>query len=305
MPLNRIPLLISPELLYALASMGHGDEIVLADSNFPSESVARANGARLILCDGLPIPKLLRHILKLFPLDQYVPQPVALMDLVDNDKSKGLQVPIWEQYKQIVGNNVQFEMVERFQFYERAKKAFAIVLLVRHCLWHSSTSEYGCNVLPLIQLKNLIFSTTMNNPSPSINSLLLNLKSIVELVIKFHGDSLSIQYGAIERIRSAILSILLHGFKQHGNDTFEHVWQFIVRLNSNSQKYIHLLQDVYHKENLRISIEQWIDQSLLTECLSQQLSFIENDIDILEQYYYNIAMTVDILFLGDVKRIYD
>ncbi|CAF5172028.1 unnamed protein product [Rotaria magnacalcarata] len=49
------------------------------------------------------------------------------MDLVDNDKSKGLQVPIWEQYKQIVGNNVQFEMVERFQFYERAKKAFAIV----------------------------------------------------------------------------------------------------------------------------------------------------------------------------------
>ncbi|CAF5182271.1 unnamed protein product, partial [Rotaria magnacalcarata] len=100
MPLNRIPLLISPELLYALASMGHGDEIVLADSNFPSESVARANGARLILCDGLPIPKLLRHILKLFPLDQYVPQPVALMDLVDNDKSKGLQVPIWEQYKQ-------------------------------------------------------------------------------------------------------------------------------------------------------------------------------------------------------------
>ncbi|CAF1364977.1 unnamed protein product [Rotaria magnacalcarata] len=129
----------------------------------------------------------------------------------------------------------------------------------------------------------------MNNPSPSINSLLLNLKSIVELVIKFHGDSLSIQYGAIERIRSAILSILLHGFKQHGNDTFEHVWQFIVRLNSNSQKYIHLLQDVYHKENLRISIEQWIDQSLLTECLSQQLSFIENDIDILEQYYYSNA----------------
>ncbi|CAF4637875.1 unnamed protein product [Rotaria socialis] len=232
MPLQRIPPLVSPELLYALASMGHGDEIVLADSNFPSESVARANGARLILCDGLPIPKLLRQILKLLPLDQYVPQPVALMDLVDNDKSKGLQVPIWEQYKQIVGNNVQFEMVERFQFYERAKKAFAIVL------------------------------------------------------INFHGDSLSIQYGAIERIRSAILSILLHGFKQHGNDTFEHVWQFIVRLNSNSQKYIRLLQDVYHKENLRISIEQWVDQSLLTECLSQQLSFIENDIDILEQYYY-------------------
>ncbi|CAF1030208.1 unnamed protein product [Adineta steineri] len=127
MPLKGIPQLISPELLYALASMGHGDEIVLADSNFPSESIARANGARLISCDGLPIPRLLRQILKLFPLDQYVTEPVALMDLVDNDKKKGLDVPIWNEYKQIVGNNVQFEMVERFQFYERAKKCFAVV----------------------------------------------------------------------------------------------------------------------------------------------------------------------------------
>ncbi|CAF1260078.1 unnamed protein product [Rotaria sp. Silwood1] len=127
MPLKGIPHLISPELLYALASMGHGDEIVLADSNFPSESIARANGARLILCDGLPIPKLLRQILKLFPLDQYVAKPIALMDLVDDDKKKGLDVPIWNEYKEIVGNDVQFEMVERFQFYERSKKCFAIV----------------------------------------------------------------------------------------------------------------------------------------------------------------------------------
>lgn len=127
MPLKGIPELISPELLYALASMGHGDEIILADSNFPSESVARANGARLILCDGLPIPNLLKQILELFPLDQYVPSPVGLMDLVDNDKKKGLVVPIWDEYKKIIGNDVQFEMVERFAFYERAKKAFAIV----------------------------------------------------------------------------------------------------------------------------------------------------------------------------------
>jgi L-fucose mutarotase len=107
--------------------MGHGDEIVLADSNFPSESIARANGARLISCDGLPVPKLLRQILKLFPLDQYVTEPVALMDLVDDDKKKGLDVPIWNEYKQIVGKDVQFQMVERFEFYERAKKCFAVV----------------------------------------------------------------------------------------------------------------------------------------------------------------------------------
>lgn len=127
MPLKGIPAAISPELLYALASMGHGDEIVLADSNFPSESVARANGARLISADGLPVSKLLKQILKLFPLDQYVNAPVALMDLVDDDKKKGLEVPIWNEYKQIVGNDVQFEMVERFAFYERAKKCFAVV----------------------------------------------------------------------------------------------------------------------------------------------------------------------------------
>ena len=127
MPLKGIPPLISPELLYALALMGHGDEIVLADSNFPSESIARANGARLVLCDGLPIPKLLRQILKLFPLDQYVAEPVALMDLTNDDKKKGLDVAIWSEYQQIVGNDVKFEMVERFQFYERAKKCFAVV----------------------------------------------------------------------------------------------------------------------------------------------------------------------------------
>jgi len=127
MPLKGVPQLISPELLYALASMGHGDEIVLADSNFPSDSIARSSGARLIVCDGLPIPKLLRQILKLFPLDQYVPEPVALMDRVDDDKKKNLEVPIWNEYKQILGNDVQIEMVERFAFYERAKKCFAVV----------------------------------------------------------------------------------------------------------------------------------------------------------------------------------
>lgn len=127
MPLKGIPHLLSPDLLHALASMGHSDEIVLADSNFPSESVARANGARLIPCDGLAIPKLLRHILKVFPLDEYVEKPVALMDRTDSDKAKGLEVPIWKEYQEILGKDVSVEMVERFAFYERAKKAFAIV----------------------------------------------------------------------------------------------------------------------------------------------------------------------------------
>ncbi|CAF1168773.1 unnamed protein product [Adineta ricciae] len=152
MPLKGIPQTISPELLYALASMGHGDEIVLADSNFPSDSIARVNGARLISCDGLPIPRLLRQILKLFPLDQYVAQPVALMDLVESDKKKGIDVPIWNEYKQIVGDNVQFEMVERFQFYERAKKCFAVVRTGEGAIYANIILKKG--VIPKKSAKN-------------------------------------------------------------------------------------------------------------------------------------------------------
>ncbi|CAF5051522.1 unnamed protein product, partial [Rotaria sp. Silwood1] len=55
----------------------------------------------------------------------------------------------------------------------------------------------------------------------------------------------------------------------------------------NSQRYIRLLQDIYHKENIRLSVEQWIDQSVISQCLSQQLSCAEHDNDLLEQYYYH------------------
>ena len=65
------------------------------------------------------------------------------------------------------------------------------------------------------------------------------------------------------------------------------MWQLIIRLNSNSQRYIRLLQDIYHKENLRLTVEQWIEQSVITQCLSQQMSCIENDMEMLDQYYYS------------------
>ncbi len=77
-------------------------------------------------------------------------------------------------------------------------------------------------------------------------------------------------------------------------------------MNSNSQKHIHLLQDVYHKENLRTSVEQWIDQAVITQCLSQQLSYIENDIDLLEHYYYSKNLSqislFSLLFSADWNR---
>jgi len=130
MPLKGIPAIISPELLFVLSSAGHGDEIVLADAHFPTSSVCR-HGPKEIRADGHKIPELLEAILKLFPLDTYVQVPVAIMDMVDSDKASGLQIPVWDEYHTIVDKaeekHIVFEKMERFAFYERAKKAFALV----------------------------------------------------------------------------------------------------------------------------------------------------------------------------------
>ncbi|XP_034408356.1 fucose mutarotase isoform X2 [Cyclopterus lumpus] len=127
--LKGIPSVLSPELLYTLAQMGHGDELVLADANFPASSIC-ACGPTQIRADGLGIPKLLEAILKLLPLDTYAPSPAAVMDLVDSDKQRRLAVPVWATYTQLLdqaGSQSPIEKVERSAFYERAKKAFAVV----------------------------------------------------------------------------------------------------------------------------------------------------------------------------------
>ncbi|CAM4065159.1 L-fucose mutarotase [Paenibacillus alkaliterrae] len=116
--------LISPELLKVLSEMGHSDEIVLADGNFPAASHAQ----RLIRTDGHDIPELLDAILRLFPLDQYVAKPAALMQVVPGDT---VQTPIWEEYRSIIAERTglaePFEQVDRFAFYERAKQAYAVI----------------------------------------------------------------------------------------------------------------------------------------------------------------------------------
>ncbi|KAK6185341.1 hypothetical protein SNE40_007595 [Patella caerulea] len=132
MPLKNIPKVLSPELLYVLADMGHGDDIVLADAHFPSSAICKCNRAKLVRCDGLPIPQLLEGILQLLPLDPYVPQPVGVMDPVPSDKEKGItKPPIWDTYFSSInkseGKEISVEKIERFEFYERAKKAFAVV----------------------------------------------------------------------------------------------------------------------------------------------------------------------------------
>lgn len=120
--LKNISPIISPELLKLLMEMGHGDEIVIGDGNFPAASIAQ----RLVRLDGHGVNEILEAILKLMPLDTYVEAPVALMD--NGDAAN--QPPIWADYKKTVNDiegDKKFELVERFDFYDRAKKAYCVV----------------------------------------------------------------------------------------------------------------------------------------------------------------------------------
>ena len=123
--LKGISNLISPELLKILMEMGHGDEIVIGDGNFPAVTYAK----RLVRCDGHGIPKLLDAVLELFPLDNYVDNPVALMAAASDNNASTPQ--IWQKYKRILEDHGlrpdKIEYMERFSFYERTKKAFAVV----------------------------------------------------------------------------------------------------------------------------------------------------------------------------------
>lgn len=122
--LKGISSIISPELLKILMEMGHGDELVIGDGNFP----AAANAQRLVRLDGHGVPEILEAILQLFPLDSYVEAPVSLMQVTPGDPCRPT---IWETYHELAdryeGREVPFEMVERFAFYDRAKTAYAIV----------------------------------------------------------------------------------------------------------------------------------------------------------------------------------
>lgn len=122
--LKGIPSVLSPELLKILMEMGHGDEIVIGDGNFPAASIAN----NLVRLDGHGVPEILDAVMKFFPLDTYSDKPVSLMAVVPGDDVKPV---IWDDYKEIINKyepqNCKIEFVERFEFYERAKKAYAVI----------------------------------------------------------------------------------------------------------------------------------------------------------------------------------
>jgi L-fucose mutarotase len=138
--LKGIPKIIGPDFMKILLEMGHGDEIILADGNFPAASSA----AKLIRCDGHGGPQVLEAVLKFFPLDTYSNHSVSLMKVVEGDP---VTPTIWETYQSIIQKNdpnvTSFEMVDRFKFYERAKKAYAIVATSEKALYANIILKKG------------------------------------------------------------------------------------------------------------------------------------------------------------------
>lgn len=123
--LKNIPSILSPELLKILMEMGHGDEICIGDGNFPSANY----GQRLVRLDGHGVPEILDAVVSLFPLDTFVEHNAFLMETGGADNGK--DPAIWKEFEDILRkreeNFSEFGFIERFAFYERAKKAYAVI----------------------------------------------------------------------------------------------------------------------------------------------------------------------------------
>jgi L-fucose mutarotase len=122
--LKNIPAILSPALLKVLMEMGHADEIVIADGNFPAESM----GQRVVRLDGHGVPEILDAIMQFFPLDQYDDGHAVLMEVVPGDT---VETPIWDEYRKILKKRdsgfAGLTNIERFSFYDRTKSAYAVI----------------------------------------------------------------------------------------------------------------------------------------------------------------------------------
>ena len=121
--LKTIPSILSPDLLKILMEMGHGDELVIADGNFPSASI----NEKVVRLDGHQAVEVLKAVLQLFPLDTYA-ENAFLMEKVSGDKT---ETPIWSEFAQVAETADPafkgFGYLERYAFYERSRKAYAVI----------------------------------------------------------------------------------------------------------------------------------------------------------------------------------
>ena len=117
--LKNVDKLLTGDLLKVLCDMGHGDELVIADANFPADALA----SRLIRLPGIDGVRVAEAVLSVFPLDTYS-SPAFIMDMTEGDKQSMPEPEIWKDYERLTGG---VEKLERYEFYERAKKAYAVI----------------------------------------------------------------------------------------------------------------------------------------------------------------------------------
>ena len=123
--LRGIPSILSPDLLHAMRAMGHGDELVIGDCNFPGESL----GPPCLRLDGIPATQVLEAVLQLFPLDTFVEANAHVMAQVDRPEELPPVVTEFQAIVDRVADNPRaIQPIERFAFYERASRAFAVVM---------------------------------------------------------------------------------------------------------------------------------------------------------------------------------
>ncbi len=146
--LKGIPSIINADLLWVLRAMGHGDQLVLADRNFPARSVATETvSGRLVQMDGVNDTEAARAILQLFPLDTFVEHAVHHMQVVgEPDTRLEVHDEVFAEC-QLVMPDVKMASIERYAFYETAKKCFAVVQT-------TEDRPYGCFVFT----KGVVFS---------------------------------------------------------------------------------------------------------------------------------------------------
>lgn len=142
--LKGIPACLSPELLKVIAEMGHGDTLAIGDANFPAASCAKNN--ILVRADGVTATELLDAILQLLPLDT-VEHPVLIMD--KQECHKDLETPIWDEFKKIVAKHDErgaacCGMIDRFPFYEAAKRSYAVVATTETAFYSCLILQKGC-----------------------------------------------------------------------------------------------------------------------------------------------------------------
>ena len=126
--LNGMSKILTGDLLKLLCDMGHGDEIVIADANFPADSIA----TKLIRLPGLDVSTVLEAIRPIFPVDvKYSEYPAQVMDMTDSDKASGMKDPdTWGDFEGILKEEypeLKMGKLERYEFYERAKRAYAVI----------------------------------------------------------------------------------------------------------------------------------------------------------------------------------